>query len=403
MPTADVLVIGAGPAGINAAYALDKAGLEYRVIDRSHQIASTWGNLYPSLRLNTSRFFSHLPDRKFPLHYGMFPSAQQYYDYLVAWVNDHSFNIDLGVEVYRVAPNGDGTWVVETSEGTETYHAVISATGVFNNPQLPDIDGMDSFGGELYHSADYKSNDQIRGKRLMVVGNGPSGTDIAVATGEDTADGFTYLSIRTGVDLRPRYPYGLPRHAWMLIGEKLPDPICEWIQKKTGALKYNATDFGLWTAPANAVSAVAYRGPELLDAVREGRVQAVTNPIRFDKQGAELADGTYLELHTVIMATGFLPVLHKYLDIEMQYNTEAVTALSACDWDIGPNGIRGWPLRDTSQHPNGRQVLGHEGLYLVGVFYKGRGAFYNMPVEAQIATDQIKAYLTNKQFATVAV
>ena len=58
MPTGDVLVIGAGPAGINAAYALDKAGLEYRVIDRATVIASTWNSLYPSLHLNTSRFFS---------------------------------------------------------------------------------------------------------------------------------------------------------------------------------------------------------------------------------------------------------------------------------------------------------------------------------------------------------
>jgi len=403
MPTADVLVIGAGPAGINAAYALDKAGLDYRVIDRSHQIASTWGNLYPSLTLNTSRFFSHLPERKFPLHFGLFPTGKQYYDYLVKWVNDHDFNIDLGVEVYRVAPNPDGTWQVETSEGIESYRTVISATGVFNNPQMPEIAGMDVFEGELMHSADFKHPDQIRSKRLMVVGNGPSGTDISVATGAVATDGHTYLSIRTGVDLRPRYPYGLPRHAWMLIGEQLPDPICEWIQKKTGALTYNAEDVGLWTPPPNTGTAVAYRGPELLDAVRDGYVKPVRNPIRFDKHGAHLADDTYLELDTVIMATGFFPVLHKYMDIEMEFSSEMFYPSSGCDWDIGPNGLRGWPLRDVSQHPNGRQVLGHDGLYLVGVFYKGRGAFYNMTVESKIAAEQITEYLTHKQFAGVTV
>lgn len=403
MPSGDVLVIGAGPAGINAAYALDKAGLEYRVIDRAKIFASTWANLYPSLHLNTSRFFSHLPERKFPLHFGLFPSAKQYHDYLVDWVNDHSFNIDLGIDVYRVAPTDGGLWQVETSSGTETYRAVISATGVFNNSQLPTIDGMEHFEGDLMHSNAFRHPDQIRGKRVMVVGNGPSGTDISVAAGRVAADGRAYLSIRTGVDLRPRYPYGLPRHAWMLLGSYLSDKHCAWIQKKTGALTYNLEDFGLWQAPSNTGTAVAYRGPELLNAVREGQVIPVRHPIRFDKQGAELADGTYLELDTVIMATGFFPVLHQYMDIEMELSSEMFYPASGCDWDIGPNGLRGWPLRDVSQHPNGRQVLGHEGLYLVGVFYKGRGAFYNMTVEAEIASQQIITYLTQKQFVSVTV
>lgn len=403
MPTGDVLVIGAGPAGINAAYALEQANLEYRVIDRSTQIASTWGNLYPSLRLNTSRFYSHMPERKFPLSYGLFPTGKQYHEYVVGWVNDHNFNIDLGVDVMRVGKRDDGLWDVETSEGIESYRTVISATGVFNNPQLPTIDGMESFQGEIMHSNAFKHPDQVAGKRVMVVGNGPSGTDIAVATGKVTANGYSYLAIRTGVDLRPRYPYGLPRHAWMLLGSYLPDAMCEFIQKKTGALKYDVEPFGLWESPANAVSAVAYRGPELLNAVRDGWVKAVQAPIRFDKRGAELADGTYLELDTVVMATGFLPVLHKYLDVDMQFSSEPFSPSSACDWDTGPNGLRGWPERDVSQHPNGRQVLGHDGLYLVGVFYKGRGAFYNMPVEAQIASEQIMTYLTQKQFTGVTV
>ncbi len=403
MPTADVLVIGAGPAGINAAYALRQAGLEYRVIDRAATLAPTWSSLYPSLRLNTSRFFSHFPERRFPLHYGLFPSAKQYHSYLVKWVHDQNLQIDFGLDVYRVAPRADGLWQVETSAGMESYRAVIPATGVFNNPQMPAIEGMESFAGDMMHSSDFRHPHQVKGKRVMVVGNGPSGADISVAVGPVAADGFAYLAIRTGVDLRPRYPYGLPRHAWMLLGSYLPDKICQWIQRQTESIKYNTADLDVWEAPPNTGSAVAYRGPELLNALRAGQVKAMPHPIRFDTKGAELADGSYLELDAVIMATGFLPVLHQYLDIDMQFSREMIYPAAGCDWDIGPNGVRGWPLRDVSRHPNGRQALGYEGLYLVGVFYKGRGAFYNMTVEAAIAAEQITEQLARRQYVGVAV
>ena len=262
---------------------------------------------------------------------------------------------------------------------------------------------MARFNGEILHSRDFRHPDQVRGKRAMVVGNGPSGTDIAVAAGPEAAGGSVYLAIRTGVDLRPRYPYGVPRHAWMMLGEYLPEPLCVWLQRSTGAIKYNLEDFGVWESPPNTGTAVGYRGPELLNALREGQVQPVRHPIRFDAKGAILADGRYLELDTVIMATGFFPVLHQYLDIEMQFSRETYYPESGCDWDIGPNGVRGWPLRDVSEHPNGRQIVGYPGVYLVGVFYKGRGAFYNMGVEAAIAAEQIKSHLSQRLYAAAAV
>ena len=403
MPRADVLIIGAGPAGINAAYALQQAGIDYRIIERTHKLATTWSSLYPSLRLNTSRFYSHMPGRKFPVHWGIFPTAEQYHQHLVSWVADRNFDIEYGIEVDRVAPRDDGLWQVESSEGIDCYRAVIPATGVFDNPIMPEIEGMARFGGEILHSRDFRHPDQVRGKRTMVVGNGPSGTDIAVAAGPHAADGFAYLSIRTGVDSRPRYPYGVPRHAWMLLGEYLPETLCVWLQTHTGAIKYNLEDFGVWESPPNTGTAIGYRGPELLNALREGQVRPVRHPVSFDTRGATLASGEYLELDTVIMATGFFPVLHQYLDIDMQFSRETYYPETGCDWDIGPNGVRGWPLRDVSEHPNGRQIVGYPGVYLVGVFYKGRGAFYNMGVEAAIATEQIKTFLSQRLHRAIAV
>src|SRR5690349_1293712 len=74
-----VLVVGAGPSGISSAYYLEQAGIPYRVVDRAGVIASTWANLYPSLRLNTAGFVSHLPGKRIPLRDGIYPFGKDFY------------------------------------------------------------------------------------------------------------------------------------------------------------------------------------------------------------------------------------------------------------------------------------------------------------------------------------
>lgn len=387
----DVLVIGAGPAGIASAYALQQAGISYEVVDRAERVGDTWASLYPSLKLNTTRFFSHMPGKRFPLHYGLFPTGRQYYEYLCAFVAQHNFNITLGVTVQRVAPEGRW-WRVESSRGVEHYKAVISATGIFGNPITPEFPGMARFQGECIHSHEFRDPQQIAGKRVLVVGNGPSGVDVSVASSEVAA--ATYIAIRSGVTLRRRYPLGLPRHGWLLLTQHLPKSWCRWIMKKLGSIGYpQAARYGLLPAAEGTGGMTAYQGPELLNAVKAGRVTPVPTLKRFHPYEVELVDGRCLAVDTVIFATGYRPVLGRYLDIDLPYSTMPWQPPSICDWERGPNGQRGWPLRDTSEHPNGRQVVGYPGLYVVGTFYKGKGAMHNMNIEAAIASEQIRHFL----------
>lgn len=390
MAEVDVLVIGAGPAGIASAYALQEAGISYEVVDRSHQVGDTWASLYPSLNLNTTRFYSHMPGKRFPLHYGLFPTGQQYHDYLCEFVAEHDFNIHLGVTVKHVAPEGN-LWRVETNQGVQLYKVVITATGIFGNPVMPKIEGIEDFTGTLYHSHDFKDPEQVRNQRVLVIGSGPSGIDIAVTSSEVAA--YTAISMRSGVSLKRRYPLGIPMHGWLLLTDFLPQSWCEpvlgFISRFTN---YRDLDrYGL--VPTSTEGLTPYVGPELLNAVKAGALQPLSGPTKFYLDKVEFADGQCLSFDTVICATGFTPVLQNYLDIELTYNPEPYQAPSKCDWRIGPNGQRGFPMRDTSEHPNGRQILGHPGLYLVGTFYKGKGAMYNMNVEAEIAANQIKQYL----------
>lgn len=392
----DVLVIGAGPAGINAAYALEQVNISYKVVDKAEIVGSTWASLYPSLDLNTSRWFSTFPEKNFPLSYGVFPSGKQYYSYLAEFVQEHDFNIQLGVTVEQVSRKGQW-WQVEIDDASYLYKAVISATGIFNNPIMPQIEGMADFGGILIHASDFKDDAQVANKRVLVVGNGPSGVDISVAAGK--VANAAHIAIRSGVMLKRRYPFGIPKHLWLMLGERLPDAWCKNLMSFIGKQDYGDTSqYGLLPPSAGSGGMTAYAGPELLDAVKRQDVTPVqAAPTRFDEHGAHFNNGEYHEYDVVIMATGYEPVLHQYLDVDLQYNPDPWQPQSICDWQIGPNGQRGFPLRDTSEHPNGRQILGHEGLYLVGVFYKGKGAMYNMTVEANIAAEQIQRYLVNWQ------
>jgi len=388
-PRSEVLIIGSGPAGIASALALRRQGVPFRLVEKAARLADTWASLYPSLNLNTSRFYSHLEGHRFPWRYGLFASGRQYHEYLVRVVEREGLVVEFNREVRRVSAEG-GLWRVAFADGVvEHYRAVISATGIYGRPVWPAIPGMESFAGQLIHAHDYKHPEQLRGRRVLVVGTGPSGVDIAVAASQVAAQ--TAISMRSGVDLKRRYPLGLPIHAWLMLGLLLPRPACRRLMRAVSRIGYPQQErYGL-RKPQGA-GLTAYQGPELLRVVQRGLVQPVPGPTRFVPGGVILADGSCYPADLVVLATGYEPVLHDYLDVPMQFSQDAWHSPSPCDWELGPNGQRGFPLLDRAQHPNGRQVLGQPGLYIVGVYYKGKGALYNINVEARIAAEQIAAW-----------
>lgn len=367
----DVLVIGAGPAGLACAYYLQRENISYKVVDKADKIASTWASLYPSLRLNTTRFFSHMPGMKFPLRYGIFPTGKQYHAYLVEFSEKHQFDIHLGVEVYHVQPEGGG-WRVESSQGSAWYPVVMMASGRFCNPYIPAIPGLEDFTGIQLHAHDFLDPAQFAGKRVLVVGNGPSGVDISVAL-SSTASKPVLLSIRTAIDIGPRYPWGLPKHIWMMIAERLPQKWGDWLLDRTEKVRYGRLDrLGLrLPEEGRKSSAAVVRGPELVQALKADRIQVLSAPVRFYGRCAEFEDGSTREIDAVILATGYRPAL-QYLDVP--YDTDEKNYL---------------PLRDLP----GYEAKGYPGLFVMGVFYQGKGALYNFNVEARNAVEQIKERL----------
>lgn len=376
-----VLVVGAGPSGISSAYYLERAGIPYRVVDRASVIASTWANLYPSLRLNTAGFVSHLPGKHMPLRYGVYPMGRDFYRYIIDYMRDHHFNIDLGIEVRRVTPEGD-LWRAETvnlktGEARTSYHnSVIIASGRFGNPYLPTIPG--TFTGRYMHAHHFHNAADFAGERVLVVGNGPTGVDIAAALTE-TAQLPVLLSIRSDIVLSRRYAWGLPMAFWLLLSRKLPK---KWRKPFMKRVSYRRprdfSDLGITIAP-NRVDRIGTGAPvperELVDGIRSGRIKPVKGLVRLEGHCAVLADGSEYEVDSVIMSTGYRPRLD-YLDV--QYATD----------------VDGWPVR---VDPNLTGIAGYPGLYLVGRYYRGLGPLHNVREEAEVTVDWTAARLRGEE------
>lgn len=377
----EVLVIGAGAAGLCAAYSLEKLKIPYRVIDKAPIVGSTWANLYPSLQLNTLSLNSYLPGDPTLWRYGFYPKGKQYYQYLRQYAEKHNFNITLGVTVEHVAPMRDASeniigWRVESSEGTDDYRQVIIASGRFNNPYMPHIEGQESFTGQLIHASHVSDTEAFSNKRVMVVGSGPSGGDIAAALAENAVKPVL-LAIRSDVLLARKYPLGVPHSFWQYMIAPLPAKIRIPLSNFLVYRGYpNMKSLPIKFAPNRLQrigSSAPIRGRELYEALKNGGVVGVAGLARIAGGCAELSDGTRHEVDVIIMSTGYNPAV-QYLDITFARDPE------------------GWMIRavDPIFGAEGMQVDGYNGLYLVGRFYRGYGALHNFRHEARIAAQQIK-------------
>jgi cation diffusion facilitator CzcD-associated flavoprotein CzcO len=374
----EVLVIGAGPAGLSTGYHLQKAGIPYRIVDRADHVGSTWSSLYPSLRLNTAGFVSHMPDAHIPLRYGLLPTGRQYYEHLRQWAAKYPLNICLDTSISRLSPH-QGGWYAETERGTSWHPAVVLATGRFSQPYFPPITGMDEFGGEILHARDFRDPLPFRGKRVLVVGSGPSGADIAVALATQTP-GSVWLSIRTDIVVARRNPYGVSETIWKLLIFTLPQ---SWQKPVSDRLLYQTYPslrrLGLPLArnrDDRKGTSVPIRGPEFVRAVEQRTLHIARGLTALNKSSALLDDGSVLEVDCVIFATGYRPAL-RYLDVT--YSTDE----------------QGWPVRETKSDADSTTLRDHAGLFLVGRYYRGMGAFYNIRREAAKAAQQIAEYLAN--------
>ncbi|SIN75715.1 ArsO family NAD(P)H-dependent flavin-containing monooxygenase [Chitinophaga niabensis] len=173
----DVIVIGGGQSALATGYYLRRTALRYVMLDREEAPGGAWQHAWDSLTLFSPALWCSLPGVIMPGGKEHYPGKQEAVDYLAAYEERYRLPVIRPVEVKRVSKE-NGLFVVHTNGDTYYAKAVVSATGSYHSPIMPDIPGREVFKGRVLHSAEYMGPSGFSGKRVAVVGEGNSGAQI---------------------------------------------------------------------------------------------------------------------------------------------------------------------------------------------------------------------------------
>jgi putative flavoprotein involved in K+ transport len=221
----EIVIVGAGSAGLATAALLKERGLSPVVLEAGPEPGAAWRDRYDRLRLHTPRLLSGLPGLRIPRRYGRWVARDDLIEYLHAYVDAHALDVRTGTTVERIDPGEDGSWLLRTPGGTIAAGSVVVATGYNGAPFVPEWPGRDAFPGELLHSSQYRNPEPFRNRDVLVVGAGNSGAEIA----HDVADGgarSSRLSVRTPPQIVRRATAGVPAQ---LIGMAITRMPPHWV------------------------------------------------------------------------------------------------------------------------------------------------------------------------------
>ncbi|WP_142270665.1 MULTISPECIES: ArsO family NAD(P)H-dependent flavin-containing monooxygenase [Streptomyces] len=286
---ADVVVIGGGQAGLAAGYHLRRLGLDFVILDAQAEAGGAWQHAWDSLHLFSPAAYSSLPGRPMPVQPGeTYPDARHVVGYLTDYEERYELPVRRPVHVEAVRRDG-GLLRVETDCGTWRTRAVISATGTWWRPFLPAVPGREDFTGRQLHTRIYRSPSPFAGQRVVVVGGGNSGAQIA-------AD----LAAHGGIDLT----WATQRPPRYLADDIDGRALFDAASARRRALEEGRSDTG-GVASLGDIVAV----PPVRAARDAGLLKAQPMFQRLTPDGVQWSDNTTAPADAVIWCTGFRPAL----------------------------------------------------------------------------------------------
>lgn len=193
----DVVVIGAGQAGLSSAYVLRERGLDFVVLDANHAPGGAWQHRWEALRLGAVHRIHPLPGMPLPATDPDVPARRVVAEYYARYERAFDLPVQRPARVTAVRPGDDDRLLVQSASATWTARALINATGTWTKPFWPSYPGRATFRGRQLHTADYRSRDEFAGRHVVVVGAGNSAVQLLAEISEVTTT--------TRVTRRPRY------------------------------------------------------------------------------------------------------------------------------------------------------------------------------------------------------
>lgn len=281
--THDIIIIGGGQMGLSLGYYLRRASADFLILDSEDGPGGAWRHGWDSLRLFSPAGYSSMPGWLMPPpeHEG-YPSRDDVLDYLTRYEERYQLPIQRPVRVESVE-RADPYLQVLTNKGQFAARFVVSATGTWSQPYIPDISGRDQFKGRQIHSAQYVRPEEFAGQTVLVVGGGNSGAQIMA-------------------EVAP-----LAHALWVTTHDPLflPDDVDGRVlfERAVARMKAGPSD-----TPVGGIGDIVMV-PPVRDARKRGDLSSVRPFDRLTSKGVVWPDGSEMPVDAIIWCTGFRPAL----------------------------------------------------------------------------------------------
>jgi len=359
----DAIIIGAGPAGLATAAALRAGGLSATILEKSDAVGAVWRRHYDRLHLHTDRVRSSLPGLAMPKAYGRYPSRAQVVEYLEAYAVKFDLAPVFNAPVQAVRREGRA-WRADAGEKSQTAPIAVIATGWADFPHSPTWPGMETFGGAILHSSAYRNPAPFTDKRVLVVGFGNSGAEIALDLAEARID--VALSVRSPVNIVPRELLGLPILVYPAAEQWLPPRLADKVNAPLLRFAIGSIEtLGLRRSAKGPIQSIAEDGRAplvevgALGAIRDGRIRIRGDVASFARDSVVFRQSPAERFDAIVLATGFRPDLRALLP--------------------GAEGV----LSGTGAPLVSGRPTAQPGLYFCGAIPSSLGQFRQIGIEAQ--------------------
>ncbi len=311
-----ICLIGAGPSGLTAAKNFIQRGLTFDWYEQHADLGGLWnastphGRVYSSTHMISSKRLTEFLDFRMPRDFPQYPSHAQAMEYMRSYAEkfDLLHHIRFGARVEGLAPGNQQWRVIIAAEGkgkvARKYDALVVASGHHAQPRWPAW--YRTFEGTCMHSSQYKSPEILQGKRVLVVGAGNSGCDIAVAAAQHATSAV--LSMRRGYHVLPKFLFGAPidrcgdtMHRW-----HVPLPLQRLILRASLHVSIGPLHRFGWPRPQHRIlEAHPIINSQILHYVAHGRLQVHPDVHEVRRNEVRFNDGHSECFDLIICATGY--------------------------------------------------------------------------------------------------